>query len=79
MMPSCAQDQPGVCVCAHIVSHAAVDQVSDKLHHAAVCVSVVERRRRDGALDDVHDDAAAEQGDRAALDKPERQTGETDR
>lgn len=46
-----------------------MDQVPDELHDAAVGVSVVQRRGGDGALDDVNDDAAAEQRDGTPLDK----------
>lgn len=49
-----------------------MNEVSDELHDAAVGVSVVQRRGRDGTLDDVDDDVAAQQCDRTALDKPER-------
>lgn len=44
----------------HIVGDSGVNKVSDKLHDAAVGVSVVQRGGSDGALDDVNDDAAAE-------------------
>ena len=54
----------------HVVADPCVDEVSDKLHHAAVSVPVVERGGGDGTLDDVDDDATAEQGDGTALDKP---------
>lgn len=54
----------------HIVGDTGVDEVSDKLHDAAVGVSVVQWGGSDGALDDVDDDAAAEQSDRTPLDKP---------
>lgn len=36
-----------------------MNEVSDKLHDTAVGVSVVQRRGRDGALDDVDNDTAA--------------------
>lgn len=44
----------------HIVGDSGVDQVSDKLHDAAVGVSMVQWGGSNGTLDDVNNDAAAE-------------------
>lgn len=54
----------------HIVCNSSVDEVSDKLHDTAVGVSMVQWGGSYGTLDDVDNDAAAEQSDRTPLDKP---------
>lgn len=59
----------------YIIGDASVDQVTDELHDAAVGISVVQRGGRDGALDYVDDDGAAEESDGTALDKPEARGG----
>ena len=63
----------------HVVADARVDEVSDKLHDAAVGIPVVQCRGRDGTLDDVDDDATAEQGDGTTLDKPAERRSERER
>lgn len=50
-----------------------MDQISHKLHDAAVCVSMVQRGGGDRTLDDVNDDAATEQSHWTPLHKPEGQ------
>lgn len=53
----------------YVVRNSRVNEVTHKLHHAAVGVPVVERGGGDGTLDDVDDDAAAEQCDGTPLDE----------
>lgn len=53
-----------------IIADPRVDEVSDKLHDAAVGVPVVQGCRGDGTLDDVNDDATAEECNGTALDEP---------
>lgn len=43
----------------YIIGDPGVNEVSDKLHNTAVGVSVVQRRGRNGTLDDVDNDTAA--------------------
>lgn len=51
-----------------------MNEVTHKLHDTAVGVPVVQRGGGDGTLDDVDDDAAAEQRDGTPLDKPSGQS-----
>lgn len=54
----------------HVVGDTGVNEVPDELHHTAVRVPVVQGGGRNGTLDQVHDDLAAQEGDGAPLDKP---------
>lgn len=58
----------------YIIGDTCVNEISDKLHNTAVGVSVVQCCGCNGTLDYVNNDTAAEQRDRAALDKPEKTT-----